>query len=278
MPSDVKVPGLGRMGKGTVLAIAGAGVAVGGYVLLHRKKTTPGVTATDQYGYGAYGYGAYGYGANSGFYGYGSTYSPYGYGTSPYGPYGYGGYGSGFSNPPGGVATAPPPITTNAQWTQAALGILTDQGYGGTAVLAALGLYLTGGHLSADQAGIVSAAIASEGYPPVAGPSGNPPGMNTSVPGGQGGGGGTTYAHNPPTGLKLVHNGRTGIEVQWNAVQGATKYNVHTPGRTPVDFTTTNTRADIGNLKPNTSYTIQVWADPTPTGGPHATLKVKTTK
>jgi hypothetical protein len=117
---------------------------------------------------------------------------------------------------------------------------------------------------------------------------GQPPGsyptpIKTSDTSAQPGGGGSAagkpkYASNPPTGLRLVHNGKTGVQVQWSPVKGATKYNVHTPGRTPVDFTTTNTIANIGSLKPGTHYTVEVWADPTPTGGPHATLSFTTTK
>lgn len=105
---------------------------------------------------------------------YGSyTYQPEGTG---YGPSGLDNYGGGFGS--GGQysdmgyygAGVPYPVqqqaTTNAQWTQAALSALTAQGYNGTTVLAALGLFLTGGHLTADQESIVRAAVAVEGYPP----------------------------------------------------------------------------------------------------------------
>ena len=113
------------------------------------------------------------------------TYQPEGAG---YGPYGLDSYGSGGSGAYGSLGYygggVPYPVqqqaTTNAQWSEAAVSALTAQGYNGMQVLAALGLYLTGGQLSADQASIVQAAIAAEGYPP------NPPsgGIITSPPGG----------------------------------------------------------------------------------------------
>src|SRR5262249_7358264 len=157
-----------------------AGIAVGGgglaYWMYKRNKQQKKDTAAvaSEFGY------AYGYGSE---YAYGLTYEPYGYG---YGPYGLGSYGYGGFTPAGGGLTnvgvqTPVPITatTNAQWSAAALGQLTSQGFDGTAVLAALGLYLVGGNLSAAQADIVRAAIAIEGYPPTASASGFPPGIHT---------------------------------------------------------------------------------------------------
>ena len=177
-------------------------------------------------------------------------------------------------------------FTSNAAWAQAVEDYLVNTaGADANTVGNALGKYITGGALTDDQVSVVNQAIAFQGYPPVPGPAGYPPSIRTSTssnppPTGSGGGtgGGTHYAANPPKGLKLVRNGRTGVQIQWNAVQGATKYNVHTPGRSPLDFTTTNTIANVGNLKPNTRYTVQVWADPTPTGGPHASLTFTTSR
>jgi Fibronectin type III domain len=274
MPDTVGVPVLGQVKKSNLVIGALAGVAVGGYALIkHDKKkaATPATTAgTYGYGYG-YGYGTY------------ETTNPYaemyGYGSLGYGMYGYGGAYVG----PVGTGPVPPtgpvgPPATNAEWAQAAISALVNTaGVNAATALGAISVYLLGGHLTAAQANIVAEAIALEGTPP------NPP-SGTVSPGGGGGqdtGGGVTgtqAAKNPPKGLKLVRNGRNGVQVSWNPVQGATKYNVHTPGRSPTDFTTTNTIANIGNLKPGTKYTIQVWADPTPTGGPHASLTFTTTK
>jgi hypothetical protein len=125
------------------------------------------------------------------------TYQPEGAGYGPSGLGDYGGYGGGGGFGDGYYnAGVPYPVqqqaTTNAQWTQAALSALTAQGYEGTQVLAALGLFLTGGHLSASQASIVQAAIAVEGYPPqgpntinqgppIGQPPGEPPPANTAL-------------------------------------------------------------------------------------------------
>lgn len=59
------------------------------------------------------------------------------------------------------------PYTSNATWAQAVQAGLTDIGWNGTDVAAALGLYLTGQPLTADQARIVNAALAEYGSPPV---------------------------------------------------------------------------------------------------------------
>lgn len=264
------------------IAVGGAGIAF--YLYRKNKKAEAASAATaaasQQVAYG-YGFG-YGYG---GAYAYGLTYEPYGYGFGDAGLGAYGGasgnYGYGYYGAGVPVQTqVPTQATTNAQWSEAAMSALSSAGYDPMTTLAALGQYLLGGNLSPAQVPIVTAAIGAEGYPPQEGANGYPPQMKTGGTTGGGQGGGTTsaqYASNPPTNLHLVRNGRTGVQIQWNAVQGAKKYNVHTPGRTPTDFTTTNTIANIGSLKPNTSYTVEVWADPTPTGGPHATLRFKTT-
>jgi hypothetical protein len=57
--------------------------------------------------------------------------------------------------------------TSNSAWAQAATAGLTDIGYDGTAVAAALGAYLTGQPVTADQAKIINAAIAEFGPPPI---------------------------------------------------------------------------------------------------------------
>lgn len=167
------------------IAVAGGGVAI--WMIRRNKKNQ---AATQQTGTTEYGYGyGYGYGS-SGAYGYGSSgYSPYGYGYGPFGlgayggsgQYGYGYYGAGVP------AQVPAQATNNAQWAQAAMSALTSAGYDATTTLAALGVYLMGGNLTQDQAGIISAALAAEGNPPNSGASGYPPAMHI---GGGGGGSG----------------------------------------------------------------------------------------
>jgi hypothetical protein len=162
------------------------GIAVGGTALVlylyeqNKKKTAATAAAAaasaaqtqqaSQYAYG-YGYASAGYGygysnyiAEPEVYGYGLGY--YGYGTST-----------------GTVVT--PAVTTNAMWSQAAVTQLTNQGQNGETVQAALGVYLTGGQLTATQESIVQSAIAVEGYPPQPGANGYPPAMNVNASTGQ---------------------------------------------------------------------------------------------
>lgn len=176
-------------------------------------------------------------------------------------------------------------IATNSDWVTEALQLLP--GGASSANQAALSAVLGGLTVTTAQLNIFNEAVGLVGMSPPQGyptpiktsdTSGQPGSGGTGGSGGSGGSGGTHYAANPPKNLRLIHNGRSGVEIAWNPVQGAAKYNVHTPGRSPLDFTTTSTTANIGNLKPGTKYTIEVWADPTPTGGPHATLSFTTSK
>lgn len=125
MPSTVKLPLLGTVPKGAVIAGAGAAVVVTGY-LIYKHNRDAAVTAT-----GAAGYGAAAYGYNTGlpyntFYGYGANYAPTGVTPYPVGSeYGYGAYGYGDYNPytgqylgPSGGGTAPPVTTPPAAGKQ----------------------------------------------------------------------------------------------------------------------------------------------------------------
>jgi hypothetical protein len=110
------------------------------------------------------------------------------YGTSP-SLYGYtdpstGAFISGVGAGATGVVTAP---STNASWAQQVEAYLQNLGYNPTSVAAALGKYLTGQSLSADQAAIVAAAQGFYGNPP----QGAPPILQTN-PSGNGTGGGLT--------------------------------------------------------------------------------------
>jgi PASTA domain-containing protein len=181
MASTVKVPLLGTHSKGTVIGVTIGGLAVAGYLIYrNQKQANAAQQATNQASAAAssgYGYGV----LPQGYYGYGEP-GAYGYGASGgFVPGGY--YGYGVPLPPTGNV----PVTTNAQWTQAAVTQLQQDGYQATSVLTALGKYINGVAVNANEAGIVQAAIAVEGYPPQAGKNGNPPGI---VHGGGGGGGG----------------------------------------------------------------------------------------
>jgi hypothetical protein len=103
MPDTVKLPGLGNVPKGGVIAGALAAVAVGGYALYrHNLASKTPTSSTASYGYGTSAYG-YGQQPPGGYYGYGYSYggvsggaiSPYPVGSQ----YGYGAYGYGYYNP-----------------------------------------------------------------------------------------------------------------------------------------------------------------------------------
>jgi hypothetical protein len=78
--------------------------------------------------------------------------------------------------PTTGTTTAP--ITTNAAWAQQAETYAEQVGVDPTALSAALGKFLTGGAVTADQQGLIQQAISWEGYPPVTGPAGYPPSIH----------------------------------------------------------------------------------------------------
>lgn len=174
MPDTVNVPVLGKTPKGGVLAGGLAVVGVAGYLIYKHYTTPKGVPAPGggAYGYGGYGAASFGYGS-LGAYGYGSGYSPYGTG-------GFGGGGQYYPWGPGtagyGYGSGGQPITTNAQWGQAAEAALGSTGRDSTA--AAIAKYLFGAPMTPDQALIAQEAEAVTGPPPIAGILGYPPKMH----------------------------------------------------------------------------------------------------
>lgn len=88
-------------------------------------------------------------------------------------PSGFGGGGSG--NPP--QETGPGSFVNNAQWAQAFEQQVGSSG--SDAIAAALGKYLTDATLDTAQVQTIQEAIASQGYPPVAGAGGFPPSFRT---------------------------------------------------------------------------------------------------
>jgi len=104
MPSTVKVPILGNVPKGGLIAGGLAAVAVGGFWLYRHNQQSQAAAAGEASAYG-YGTSAYGYGqaGSAGYYGYGYAYggiaggaiSPYPVGSE----YGYGAFGYGYYNP-----------------------------------------------------------------------------------------------------------------------------------------------------------------------------------
>lgn len=108
------------------------------------------------------------------------------------------GYGGANTYP----TTSPASFTSNAQWSQAAEQYMVGQGGDANTIGNALGKYITGQPVP-DQTnqGLINEAIAFEGYPPVPGPNGFPPSINTANPGSTGSGGEPTQ----PTGVVFLN-------------------------------------------------------------------------
>jgi hypothetical protein len=123
-------------------------------------------------------------------------------------PTGSGGYGYGGGNTY--PVTQPGQFTSNAAWSQAAELFLVGQGGDANAIGNALGKYITGQPVDSTSQSLINQAIAFEGYPPVPGPNGFPPSMNTANPGSTGSDGGSTQ----PTGaiIQSLPDGSGGWE------------------------------------------------------------------
>jgi Fibronectin type III domain len=279
LADTVNVPVLGPTNKATVIGGTAAIVAVGGYLLWKRnlnKKAAAAAAATHAgmgYGYGMQnmGYGAYGYSYGSGAYGgYGyagfSEITPYPSGEE----YGYGAYGYGYYNPytgqyiGGGTGTGViTPVTgtatTNAAWAANAANALEQQGYSALAVYQALGLYLAGLPLSAQQYQIVTAAIGAAGEPPTPVPSP----IQSGTSGGGTGGGQTGGPYAAPSGLRVTKASATSVVVSWHPVSGATNYEVQiTPKDSAAHAIGNRTSYNVGGLAKNKAYVAHVSAGP----------------
>lgn len=169
--------------------IGGGGALIYAYV---KKKNAANAAAAQNSVANVYGYGntsAYGYQGYQGSlpeqpYGYGAyTYDPYGY---AYGMGGYpGGAYAGYQNT--NTTQQPTTATTNAQWSLNAINGLKAQGYNAQTVTNALGAYIEGRPVNAQQEQVIDAAIAVAGYPPVDGQDGYPPAIRTQSSGNKGG-------------------------------------------------------------------------------------------
>lgn len=172
--ADVHVPGLGKMKKGYVFAIAGGGVIVVYYIYKHQKASSaaanaaaavPATTGT-----------VYPTGQGDGTVGNpndpnsidpatGMTYgeeAAEGMSTG-YGGTAYGDTAIDSSTGTDSTSTAP---TTNAAWANQVETTLTNIGYAPTDVSGAVGRYLSNLSLTATQAGIIQVALAEDGPPP----------------------------------------------------------------------------------------------------------------
>lgn len=275
--ADADVPALGKVNKPTlvVAGIAAVGAAAWAYYK-HKKDAAAAAAATTQasaYGYG-YGAAGYGYGAELAAqeqalaqqYAYGGNYaSGYGYGVT--------GGGTAVNVPAQNV-----PVS-NSQWVAYAQTFLGSQGYNTSLVGTTLNEYVSGQSVGANQ-GIVEAAIAFEGDPPVAGANGYPPSINTGGSNaGQPSSSSVQTASNKEAGaisnLALKANGTTGFTARWNPATGATGgYSYATTGG-GVNKTghTTGTSATVTGLKKGVVYNFGIQALPGGAGNnEHITL------
>lgn len=200
---------------------------------------------------------------------------------------GYDQYGNPiYSSNSGQGNTGPGTFSNNASWGQAALTAITDAepNANPATILNALGLYENGEDVGTDaNRSIILQAIALMGYPPVAGPNGNPPGIiqKNQGNGGPGGGGGTPKsATNPVKGLRKGTVNFDNFDVLWDASPNATGYTVTTTkaGKQVNQQKVTGTSAHIAHLQQGTKYSVRVWATPHPAKGSSASISVSTEK
>lgn len=155
-------------------------------------------------------------------------------------------------------------FTNNAEWAQASQAYLTtnepnaDPGIIGIA----LGLYINGQGVTADQQQIIEQAIAFEGLPPVGGPGGFPPSIktvNTPPPPPPG-----TAKPGPPSDI-TVDNPKSTANVSWKPGKNATSYNfgispAPTGGSSGMHNIGARTQYNVSGIQKGKTYTITVTA------------------
>lgn len=165
---------IGTVPKKTALILAGGAVMIAGIIFYRQKQmaadSTPAVTDGEINPATGYVYGSPEDAAAL------ASQNSY---VSP--PANSGG-GGGSSIPNSNVG-----YTSNGQWTQATIELMTNNGSisDPSALSAALGKYVTGAYVASDDANtnsLIQQAIAVNGYPPIAGPTGYPPSINRTPP------------------------------------------------------------------------------------------------
>lgn len=167
---------------------------------------------------------------------------------------------------------------TNADWATAAENQLQAQGVDYQTAANAISRILAGLSVTSQQQDLFMEAVGQLGQPPQGYPKPiklqNAPTGPGSPSGSAAPPGAASMAANPPGNLHVVQVSTNFAEIQWNAVANAKSYTVKSsPGG---QFSTNNTIANLGSLKRKTRYTVQVWANPTKTGGPHSTVTFTT--
>jgi hypothetical protein len=189
-----------------------------------------------------------------------------------------GAYGPGNVQYGGADITAPTETPkTNAQWSNAAVTALVNQGWDGMTVQTALGRFLTDASLDTGQETIVRAAIGAVGNPPQGAhtiihmPTPTP--SPTPTPGAKYG-----PISGPPV-LSLGAVTRTSIRVTWQPLKNATAYHeTLSGGGVNKAQDTTATYAYYTGLKPNTTYTFHVYGKTPESLGATASKSIKTAK
>lgn len=185
----------------------------------------------------------------------------------------------------GNSGTAQAAATTNQQWAQLAEQyLITNNAADPGALSTAIGKYLTGQAVTTDQESLIDQAIAIEGYPPVGGFGGYPPGIRTASSsgsggsGGGGGGGGSNVVgqYPAPKGLKLANVTTTSARIDWDAV--SPKPPSYTVEVGSSKKTTSATSFTITGLQPGHRYAVKVWANGGRKAPPHASLTFGTHK
>jgi hypothetical protein len=303
--ADVKVPGLGHMKKGYVIAIAGGGLVIAVYIYRKQKATnaatnaaatTLATTGGQLNGYpwdGTVGNSADPQSEDP------TTSMTYAQeaaeGTGVY----TSASGAGASTPLAGLSgvtttstSASSAPTTNSAWAQQATANLVSIGYASTDVAAALGQYLASLPLTAAQQNIVQVALAEDGPPPVGsfsiittGPTPTPAPTPTPTPTPSPSptptptpsGGGTKPG--AITGLRLVSKTANAVTLAWNAASGATHYNIAYGYPSVSQFHTTSNgpSVTIGFAAGHGSdYHFQVTAQNAAGNGPYSTPLIVT--
>lgn len=306
--AEVKLPLVGGVSK-KALAIGGGSAALLITVLLLRKKKTaaaaPAAGASSGDPYPPDGTTGNPGDPNSTDPATGMTYGDEqaGSGDSGYQDTSQGYGAAGYTDPNtgqfiyGNSGTGQAAATTNAAWAQNAIAYLgTDVSVDSAALSTALGLYLAGQPLTSDQAALVDQAIAVEGYPPVSGAGGYPPGIResgTASQGGTGGSGGGVTGSGSDTGgdtggpapaaggttapkaagaisnLRTTKVTKNSFTAEWNKATGATggyRYIVdQLNGANVHEDVVHGTSVTVTNLHPGWTYNFGIQALP---GGP----------
>lgn len=147
--------------------------------------------------------------------------------------------------------TNPNAIDDNTEWTAKAVERLTNQGYDGQVVTAALGEFLARRSLDPSEAAIARAALAVAGQPPVGGPYSVLEAATSA---------GSSAALPAPAGLRVTATGSNSVNLAWSPVTGAMEYGVWTTGTGTMSVRATQASVTVYGLKPNMRYGFQVAA------------------